>query len=63
MLCVVPVIESRTNMTRDKTAIDTIKEKRVEKRIDTGVQLITKENMNDPDNKDLLTPDLDKWLK
>ncbi len=46
-----------------KTAIDTIKEKRVEKRIDTGVQLITKENMNDPDNKDLLTPDLDKWLK
>jgi len=35
----------------------------VEKRIDTGVTLVTKNNMNDPDIKNLLTPNLDKWLK
>lgn len=34
-----------------------------EKRIDTGVALVTKDNMNDPEIKDVLTPDLDKWLK
>ncbi len=35
----------------------------VEKRIDTGVALATKDNMNDPDIKAVLTPDLDKWLR
>jgi len=35
----------------------------VEKRIDTGVALVTKDNMKNPDIKDVLTPDLDKWLK
>lgn len=30
----------------------------VEKRIDTGVYLITSETMNEPENKNLLTPDL-----
>jgi ribose transport system substrate-binding protein len=34
----------------------------VEKRIDTGVRLITRERMNDPDAKELLHPDLSKWL-
>jgi len=34
----------------------------VERRIDTGVRLITRERMNDPDAKELLHPDLSKWL-
>jgi len=40
-----------------------IKGSPVEKRIDTGVRLITREHMTDPDAKELLHPDLDKWLK
>ena len=46
-----------------KTVVDFINGKPVEKRIDTGVQLVTKENMEEPEIKDLLEPDLDKWLK
>jgi ribose transport system substrate-binding protein len=34
----------------------------VEKRIDTGVRLITHDRMNDPDAVALLHPDLSKWL-
>ena len=34
----------------------------VEKRIDTGVQIVTPENMNQPEMKDLLHPPLDKYL-
>jgi ribose transport system substrate-binding protein len=35
----------------------------VETRIDTGVRLVTREHMNDPDAKELLHPDLARWLK
>jgi ribose transport system substrate-binding protein len=35
----------------------------VEKRIDTGVRLVTREHMNDPDAKELLRPDLSRWLR
>ncbi len=35
----------------------------VEKRIDTGVVLVTPENMEQPDIKELLNPPLDKYLK
>jgi len=35
----------------------------VEKRIDTGVVLVTPENMEQPNIKDLLNPPLDKYLK
>ena len=35
----------------------------VEKRIDTGVRLVTREHMNDPDARELLHPDLSRWLK
>ena len=35
----------------------------VEKRIDTGVQLITRDRMHDPAVKELLHPDLSRWLK
>jgi len=46
-----------------KTIVAHLKNQPVEKRIDTGVALVTKDNMNNPDIKDVLTPDLDKWLK
>src|SRR5207249_5863473 len=36
---------------------------KVEKRIDTGVVLVTPENMNEPNIKELLYPPLDKYLK
>jgi ribose transport system substrate-binding protein len=35
----------------------------VEKRIDTGVVLVTPENMEQPEIKELLQPPLDKYLK
>jgi hypothetical protein len=35
----------------------------VERRIDTGVQLVTRDKMNDPATNELLHPDLAKWLK
>ncbi|PYQ08672.1 MAG: sugar ABC transporter substrate-binding protein [Acidobacteria bacterium] len=46
-----------------KTMVDHLQGRPVEKRIDTGVHVITKENMNEPDMKELLQPDLSKWLK
>ncbi|MGV3774835.1 MAG: substrate-binding domain-containing protein, partial [Verrucomicrobiales bacterium] len=42
--------------------VDHINKKKVEKRIDTGVKVITRENMDEPENKELLTPPLDKYL-
>jgi ribose transport system substrate-binding protein len=36
---------------------------KVEKRIDTGVVLVTPENMNEPQIKELLYPPLEKYLK
>ena len=32
-------------------------------RIDTGVVVVTRETMNDPAVQELLSPDLDKWLR
>jgi len=32
-------------------------------RVDTGVRLVTREQMNDPEAKELLHPDLARWLK
>jgi ribose transport system substrate-binding protein len=46
-----------------KTLVSHIKGEKVEKRIDTGVHLATKSNMNEPEMKELLSPDLSKWLK
>jgi ribose transport system substrate-binding protein len=46
-----------------KAALDALDKKKVEPRIDTGVQLVTKERMNEPDVKALLSPDLAAWLK
>jgi ribose transport system substrate-binding protein len=46
-----------------RAALDKLDRKPVEPRIDTGVQLVTRERMNEPDVKALLSPDLAAWLK
>jgi ribose transport system substrate-binding protein len=46
-----------------KTVVAHIRGQAVEKRIDTGVRLATRENMDSADLKDVLHPDLSQWLK
>ncbi len=46
-----------------KTVVQSIRGAQVENRIDTGAKLVTPENMDTPEMKALLRPDLDKWLK
>jgi ribose transport system substrate-binding protein len=46
-----------------KTMVDHLDGKAIEKRIDTGVQLVTRQTMDDPAMAELLKPDLSKWLK
>ncbi len=46
-----------------KTMVDHLRGRPVEKRIDTGAQLITRDRMSDPAVKELLHPDLSRWLK
>jgi ribose transport system substrate-binding protein len=46
-----------------KTVVDILQGKKVEKVVDTGVQLITPENMDKPESKELLYPPLDQYLK
>lgn len=45
------------------TAVKHLKGEKVDKRIDTGVSLITRENMDQPAMKELLYPPIDKYLK
>ena len=44
------------------TAIKAIRGESVEKRIDTGVAMVTPENMNKAEIRELLSPDLSKWI-
>ena len=44
------------------TIIQHIQGEKVEHRIDTGVHLVTPENMDQPEIKELLYPPLDKYL-
>jgi ribose transport system substrate-binding protein len=46
-----------------KTMVSHLKGEKVERRIDTGVRVISKADMDSPEAKELLKPDLDKWLK
>ena len=46
-----------------KTMVEHLQGKPVAKRIDTGVYVVTPENMETPEMKDLLYPPLDKYLK
>jgi len=45
------------------TAVKHLRGEKVERRIDTGVALVTPENMEKPEIKELLYPELDKYLK
>jgi ribose transport system substrate-binding protein len=46
-----------------KTLAAHIRGEKIEKRIDTGVSLVTGENIDDPAMTELVQPDLKKWLK
>jgi len=46
-----------------KTMVDQLLGKTVEKKIDTGVMLVTKDNMESPEVQTLLHPPLDQYLK
>ena len=43
-----------------KTMVDHLQGKPIEKRIDTGVHVVTRENMSQPEMKELLQPDLSR---
>jgi ribose transport system substrate-binding protein len=45
------------------TMVDHINKKKVQRKIDTGVQVVTRENMNEPEINELIYPPLDKYLK
>ena len=45
------------------TMVEHLQGKKVEKRIDTGVALVTPENMDEPTIKELLNPPFEKYLK
>ena len=45
-----------------KTIVAHIHGEKVEPRIDTGVKLVARDHMDDPDVQELLHPDLKKWL-
>jgi ribose transport system substrate-binding protein len=46
-----------------KTMVAHLKGRSIERRVDTGVTLVTRENMNEPQVKELLEPDLSRWIK
>jgi ribose transport system substrate-binding protein len=46
-----------------KTMTEHLRGKPVEKRIDTGARLVEKESLDDPEVKELMQPDLKKWLQ
>ncbi|MCX7016366.1 MAG: substrate-binding domain-containing protein [Candidatus Sumerlaeota bacterium] len=45
-----------------KTMVDHLEGRPVEKRVDTGVVVVTPENLDTPEIKELISPDLKKWL-
>lgn len=45
-----------------KTLVRNLRGEQVEKRVDTGVVLVTPENMSTPDIRELLYPNLKEWL-
>ena len=46
-----------------KTLVAHIRGEKVERRIDTGVKLATPDSMDQPEMRELLQPDLSRWLK
>ena len=46
-----------------KTMVQHLRGQETQDRIDTGATLVTKDNLDNPDIRELLHPDLEKWLK
>ena len=46
-----------------KTMVAHLRGEPVEERVDTGVTLVTGDNMNEPRMQELLRPDVDRWLQ
>ena len=46
-----------------KTMVAHLRGETVERRVDTGVHLVTPETIDQPEMKELVAPDLSKWLK
>ena len=46
-----------------KTVVAHLRGEKVEKRIDTGVTLVTTDNIDKPEIKELIQPDLARWLE
>ena len=46
-----------------KTLVNYMRGEQIEKLIDTGVAVVTRENMNQPEIMDRLQPKLDEYLK
>ena len=46
-----------------KTMVQHLRGEKVEKRVDTGCEVVTAENLDKPEVKELMTPDLSKWLE
>lgn len=46
-----------------KTIVEHLRGESVSRRIDTGATLITSDNIDQPEIKELINPDLSKWLK
>lgn len=46
-----------------KTMMDHLQGKQIQKRVDTGVTLVTPDNLDDPQSQELLHPPLDQYLK
>jgi ribose transport system substrate-binding protein len=46
-----------------KTVVAHIKGQPVERRVDTGVRVVSRADMHTPESQALLKPDLDRWLK
>jgi ribose transport system substrate-binding protein len=46
-----------------KTIVGHLKGEKVERRIDTGVRVVSRADMDTPEARELLKPDLDRWLK
>jgi ribose transport system substrate-binding protein len=59
------VIQNPFRMGEDgvRCMVDQLEGRPVEKRIDTGVVMVTRDNMEQADMKALLFPELDKWLE
>jgi len=46
-----------------KTAVDVLQGKEVNKRVPTRLEIVTPENIDSPGIKELINPELDRWLK